>query len=136
MRVLFTWAGLLAIFLAGCVTGGALVGAFGKHRIEQFLRGDRQTIERTVLGHMVKKLDLDDAQRAAITPIIKDTAKDYIELRRRHAPEIDAVMDHGVARLKEHLDPERSKKLDEMVQMMRAKRAAILKNPEDKATAP
>jgi predicted thioredoxin/glutaredoxin len=136
MRVLFTWAGLLAIFVAGCVTGGSLAGVFGKHKIEQVLRGDRKTIEKTVLGHMVKKLDLDSATSAVIQPIVKDTARDYLELRRKHAPEIDAILDRGIARIKEHLDPERSKKFDEMVQRMRSKRAALLQDSDEKPQSP
>lgn len=129
MRRILTWAGLLAIFVAGCVTGAVVVGVFGHHMIELALHGEKGAVEKTVLGHLVKKLDLDATAREEIRPIVAETAKDIRELRRRLAPEIETIIDRGATRIKERLDPERGRKFDTMLEKWRAKRSALFKEP-------
>lgn len=126
MRSWKTWVGLVAIFLAGCVVGAAMVGVFGKHKIDQLLRGEKGVVESSVLKYLVRKLDLDQSTRDAIRPILQETGKELRELRRRQAPEIDVVVDRAVARIKERLDPERCEKLDALLAKFRAKRACLI----------
>ena len=73
------WLFLSGIFVVGVVTGGALMFGFASH----FRLAHNEADMRTHLMAMyVRRLDLTDAQRSQIQPIVHDVARSIQELHR------------------------------------------------------
>ncbi|MGV8073002.1 MAG: hypothetical protein AB2L11_00345 [Syntrophobacteraceae bacterium] len=112
MKKVKLWAGLLILFISGVATGA--VGSWviaERHTMDMLSRG-RFEFHRIVAKKLTRELGLDEVQRERITGILCQTHKEMRELRRRHRPEADQIMQRGIDSMKAGLSPEQQTKLD------------------------
>ena len=113
------WGGLIVLFLAGTLTG--IVGTCLYHRYEQQHRGEGGPAARQerIMKHLTQELSLTPEQQADIRPIVKRTHLDILQLRIQHQPEVERILDKGIADLKPKLSSEQQTKLDGMYARLR-----------------
>lgn len=123
MKKLRLWGGLLALFLSG-----VLMGAVGTRVIfdrwgMNMLEGPRPPMQRLILKRLDRELNLDEEQERRIEEILRQGHREMMELRRKHEPEIKAVLHRGINAMKSVLSLQQQEKLDAFVERERARRA-------------
>jgi hypothetical protein len=109
-----TWSGLTVIFLSGILIGVVGSGLYFNYTMKSFRGHGPAGIKRLVMKKLSRELDLSRDQQASIREIVGRTVDDLDKLRRKHRPEIEAVVSQGVASIKPYLNPDQQRKLDEM----------------------
>jgi hypothetical protein len=106
------WGGLLVLFLAGVLTG--VVGTILYQHYEQKQRWERGPAGRQdrLMKRLAEELALTQAQSQAIEPIVSRAHIQILELRAKHQPELDRIVDQGVNEVKTKLSAEQGAKLD------------------------
>jgi hypothetical protein len=106
------WGGLLVLFLAGVLTG--VVGAILYQHYEQKQRWERGPAGRQdrLMKRLAEELSLTQAQSEAIEPTVSRAHIQILELRAKHQPELDRIVDQGVNEIKTKLSAEQGAKLD------------------------
>ena len=106
------WGGLLVLFLAGVLTGlGETILYQHYEQKQRWERGPAGRQER-LMKRLAEELSLTQAQSQAIEPIVSRTHIQILELRAKHQPELDRIVDQGVAEIKTKLSTEQGAKLD------------------------
>ena len=107
----------LAKVLAGLVlfASGAVVGFFGSRLLGErgplaLLHGDPRHFAAMALRRMSSDLDLSEEQREKLRPIIMDTARQIIAIRREQEPEIRKAIVTSIELTKALLTPEQREK--------------------------
>ena len=116
-------AGVALVFVLGLLMGS--LGARYYHRdwSGRYLQ-EPSARKALILKKLNKDLGLSEAQQKEFRTIVEETDKklEVLGLERRGA--VKAILDESFARMKEKLDPEQRKKLDEL----RAKHEARIKD--------
>ncbi|MEW6265152.1 MAG: hypothetical protein AB1641_18905 [Thermodesulfobacteriota bacterium] len=116
MKKLKLIAGVVLVFLLGALSGSLATGYY--FRFDPFrVRPAGQTPqERT--DHIVKRLSKDlaltETQKKEITEIVKQSEERLFALKSRMWPEIKTIIDQSFSRIREKLDQDQRKKLDEI----------------------
>ena len=107
---------------------GLLVGSLGTRNYHGDWTGrfveEPSARKALILKRLTKDIGLTEAQQKEFRPIVEETEKklEAFGLERRSA--VKAILDESFSRMKEKLDPEQQKKLDEL----RAKHEARIKD--------
>lgn len=106
------WGGLLVLFLAGVLTG--LGGTILYQHYEQKQRWERGPAGRQerLMKRLAEELSLTQAQSQAIEPIVSRAHIQILELRAKHQPELDRIVDQGVNEIKTKLSADQGARLD------------------------
>ncbi|WP_319542036.1 hypothetical protein [uncultured Pseudodesulfovibrio sp.] len=125
------WIACLAIFAAGAVTGILGTGMVIKHHFDSFSRGPefRERLQGKIIERLQDELNLPDSQMAPIIIEVGKTLDRMQEFRRQNGPQLKAILDDGVNRVKQHLSPEKQVKLDEMVKNHRHRKFSLFRLP-------
>ena len=120
-------AGVALVFVLGVLVGSLGNRFYHRDWSERFFQepSARKTL---ILKKLTKDLGLTETQQKEFRAIIEDTDKklEAFGLERRSA--VKAILDESFAKMKEKLDPEQQKKLDEL----RAKHEARIKDKKRK----
>jgi excinuclease UvrABC ATPase subunit len=105
--------GIVAIFALGVVVGAVATGLFVRHRFSNFgfVRPDQAVSH--IMGRLERELKLSEEQRHAIEPIVADGFTKMRALRARLTPEVEALVAETSQRIKQHLDAEQQRHLEE-----------------------
>ncbi|MFP5257671.1 MAG: Spy/CpxP family protein refolding chaperone [Acidobacteriota bacterium] len=122
----------LAKVLAGLVlfASGAVVGFFGSRLLGErgplaLLHGDPRHFASMALRRMSSDLDLSEEQREKLRPIIMDTARQIIAIRREQEPEIRQVIATSIELTKALLTPEQREKFKHTMARLNERRMAL-----------
>lgn len=108
------WGGLLVLFLAGMLTGvGGTILYQHYEQKQRWERGPGGRQER-LMKRLTEELSLTQAQSDAIKPIVSRAHIQILELRAKHQPEVDRIVDDGIAELKTKLSAEQGAKLERL----------------------
>ncbi len=114
------WA-LIGVFLLGMGSGvlldRAYLGFWGGG-----WRGGPEKRQARILGFLSRKLDLSDAQRAEIAPILRTTWKELGIVRAEAFRKIDRVLEKGGERIRPVLNPEQARKFERLIKKFRERR--------------
>ncbi len=110
-------AGVLLIFFLGVMTGALGTGAFFKQRIKHFAKGGPPAA--MILKRISGRLDLTEAQQVEIEKIATETGEKLRNLRQKHHPQFEKLMEEGIALMKEKLTDEQKEKLDEIYERIK-----------------
>lgn len=100
----------IAVFLAGGLCGSAIT-----LRVMKGPRPEgRPPFRVEIMGRLEKNLDLTEAQKEKIRPIVQRTQEEAQRLRRENVKDLAAVMERMHAELAAELTPEQRVKLEEM----------------------
>lgn len=118
--------------LAGLVlfASGAVVGFFGSRLLGDrgpltLLRGDPRHFTEMILHRLSGDLDLTEAQREKLRPMIMDTARKIDAIRLEQEPKIRALIDKGKEDTKALLTPEQREKFTAIMERLEARRKAM-----------
>ena len=106
-------SGLLLVFVLGVLVGSAGTGYYLKHRLRPMIK-DHRARKAFIVKRLSKKLNLTPNQKTKIEPIVEQMIDKRSEYYRKTRPEIKQIMDQGFAQIKEELNEDQKKKLDEL----------------------
>lgn len=122
MNKLKVWAGIVLVLLLGTLAGSLGTGIYIKHRIDRFSKGERPPIKIVLMKKLSHKLDLTETQRVEIEEILDQLQAKLLDLRRKHRPELEKLFDHSFGLIRERLNSEQKKRLDEIQEELRRRR--------------
>jgi hypothetical protein len=104
------WLGVLVVFLSGVVIGVLGTGVVLKHAMHGIVSGDPQAVERMVMRRLTRQLDLTSEQQPEVARIVRGVQGELAKLHERTRPDIERIMEEGLANLSAALSPEQQKK--------------------------
>jgi Spy/CpxP family protein refolding chaperone len=106
-------AGIALVFVLGLLVGSLGTRFYQRDWSERFSR-DPAARKALILKRLTKDLGLTEAQQREFKGIIDETEKklEALGLERRSA--VKAIFDESFSRMKQKLDPEQQKKLEEL----------------------
>ena len=106
-------SGLLLVFVLGILVGSVGTGFYLKHRLAPIIKEPRAR-KAFIMKRLSKKLNLTPNQKTKIEPIVEQMIEKRREYYRKIRPEIKRIMDQGFTQIKEELNEDQKKKLDEL----------------------
>ncbi len=106
-------SGLLLVFVLGVLVGSVGTGFYLKHRLAPIIKEPRAK-KAFIMKRLSKKLNLTPNQKTKIEPIVEQMIEKRREYYRKTRPEIKRIMDQGFTQIKEELNEDQKKKLDEL----------------------
>jgi nucleoid DNA-binding protein len=106
-------SGLLLVFVLGVLVGSVGTGFYLKHRLAPIIKEPRAR-KAFIMKKLSKKLNLTPNQKTKIEPIVEQMIEKRREYYRKTRPEIKRIMDQGFTQIKEELNEDQKKKLDEL----------------------
>jgi len=131
MNRLKVWAGIVLVFLLGALAGSLGTGIYFKHRIERFAKGGRPPIKMILMKKLSHEIDWTETQRVEIEEILDQLEIKFLDLRRKHRPELAKLFDHSFESMREKLNSEQKKKLDEIREELRRRRPFRRRKPRE-----
>lgn len=117
------WLGLIALFLSGILVGVAGTGVVLKGSFERALTGThRPMMGKMIMHRLSRELRLTEQQQVEVDKIVCDAERQLTEMRRKHRPEVEAIVEGAIGRMKPLLSPEQQKKLDVIHEKARERR--------------
>ncbi len=114
------WA-LIGVFLLG-MGGGVLLDRAYLGFWGGGWRGGPEKRQARILGFLSRKLDLSEAQRAEIAPVLRTTWKELGDVRAEAFRKIDRVLEKGGERIRPVLNPEQDRKFERLIKKFRERR--------------
>ncbi|MBF0320643.1 MAG: hypothetical protein HQL01_12660 [Nitrospirae bacterium] len=106
------FAGCLVIFMSGILAGAVVGGIFMKHKMEAVFHEGPPAFKRLILSKVSGELSLTGEQLREIEPIVEKAHIELKELRLRHQPEAETIIEAAISEMKKKLTEGQSKKLD------------------------
>ena len=117
------WA-LIGVFLLGMGSGVLLDQTYlgfwgGRHR---GWRGDPEKRQARILGFLSRKLDLSEAQRTEIAPVLRTTWKELGDIRAEAFRKVDQVLERSGKQIRPVLNPDQAEEFDGILKKFRERR--------------
>jgi hypothetical protein len=106
-------AAILLVFFMGVAAGGLASHIYSRHRFEKLVRKPAAFLFPRFMEKIGNELALTPEQRKKAAEILGDLEESLFEFRRRHAGELDAIIDRHFQLLKDMLTPEQQAKLED-----------------------
>jgi hypothetical protein len=116
-------AGIALVFALGVLAGSLGTRYYHRDWSGRFFE-EPSARKALILKRLTKDLGLSETQREEFRVIVEETDKKLEAFRLERRSAVKAILDESIARMKEKLDPEQQKKLDEL----RAKHEARTKD--------
>jgi len=123
MNTLKLCVGVLLVFILGALAGALGTKMYFKHRIEQFAKGGRPPLMHLLMRKISHELDLTETQQSKIEKIVDQTQVKLHDFRQKHHPELKRIIDNSFVLIKEKLNDEQKKKLDELHEELKSRRS-------------
>jgi hypothetical protein len=113
--------GLILIFLLGGLTGAFALKLYYRHDFRGGPPRHADLRERVdfIMQRLTDDLDLSPDQAAQVRPLVETSERAVSELRERISPEMRRIHDQSFEAIREKLDPNQQKKLDEIRDRMK-----------------
>jgi Spy/CpxP family protein refolding chaperone len=109
------WLVLVAVFVLGAVTGGALTGLYRSRASSGAGREGRERTMKDRFEKMRQELSLTDQQTTQVRAILDETRNEYKTLREELRPRFDEPRLKARAKIRALLNPDQQKKFDTLV---------------------
>ena len=119
MKRFRSFLGIVAIFLLGMIAGGLVTLRVIEVAQRRAFEGGGGAVADLVARRISFKLRADAAQREQIRMILRDTAKDFENIREQVSPQLKESLEKAESRLRAVLRPEQQKEFDAMMQRAR-----------------
>lgn len=107
-------AGIALIFISGLIAGSAVTGLYVKHRMERIFHEGPPAIKRIIMHKLSDELHLTGDQKSEIEKIVSETQAGLQQLRLRHQPETEEILDRGLGQIKTKLTTEQQAKIEKL----------------------
>lgn len=108
--------GIILVFVLGGITGGVATHLFQAHRMESFLRGGPPAREEVIVSRLTRALSLDNRQQEQVRAIVHENRDALRQIRKRHQPELQSVIEQGQARINALLTPEQQAAFKKLIE--------------------
>lgn len=108
------WAGIVLIFIFGLIAGSAVTGLYVKHRMRMAFHEGPPAIKKIIMNKLSDELRLTGDQKAEIEKIVSETQSGLQQLRLRHQPEAEEILDKGLGQIKTKLTTEQQAKIEKL----------------------
>jgi hypothetical protein len=106
-------AGVLLVFLAGAALGGLGMRIHMERRIRGLVReGPPARLVPRFIDRMLRELDLPPDRRVEAERIAMELRDELNALRGKYRPELDAILNRHLDRIRERLTPEEQARMD------------------------
>lgn len=109
------WLVLVAVFVLGAVTGGALTGLYRSRASSSVSRENRERAMKDRFEKMRQELNLTDQQTTQVRAILDETRNEYRSLRAELRPRFDEPRLKARTKIRALLNPDQQKKFDTLV---------------------
>ena len=108
------WLGVIAISLSSSVIGGVATAFYIKHRVEGFIEKGPKGTRLMAMRILRRRLALSDRQVQEIRPSIKNAQKKLLELRHKHRPEIEEIINQAYLEINPKLEDRQKQEFDRL----------------------
>ena len=109
------WLVLVAVFVLGTVTGGALTGLYRSRASSGGTRDSRDRTMKDRFEKMRQELNLTDEQTTQVRAILDETRNEYKTLREELRPRFEEPRLKARTKIRALLNPDQQKKFDALV---------------------
>jgi hypothetical protein len=108
--------GVIFVFLVGVLVGSLGMGMYLKQKFKRFEPGGPPPHKRhdLILKRLSRDLDLTQTQRVEIKKILEESEKKISAIRDQFMPKIEEISDQSFAAMKEKLNADQQKKLEQI----------------------
>ena len=117
-----TWLVIVSVFLSGIVLGSAGTGFYMKHRIGGLFHQGLPAVRKVVMKKLTSELNLTQDQQDEAMEIVEETQFKLLQLRLQYQPQMDKIIEAGIAELKLKLTADQQKKLDALYEKIKKRR--------------
>lgn len=114
------------VFLLGLFTGVAVSVLWAGHRLRTFAENGPARLTRVGISAAVRRLDLDEAQRAKFAPLFDRIEAGFVAMHREDLAEVRRMMEAAAAEMRPQLRPDQQEKLDALMTGPRRRWAKFL----------
>ena len=107
-----TWLVITAVFVSGFVLGSGVAGLYMKHRIGGILHEGLPAVRKVIMKKLTTELNLTADQQDEIDEIVEETQLQLQQLHAKYRPQMEDIVNTGIATMKTRLSAEQQKKLD------------------------
>lgn len=107
------------VFLLGLFAGVALSVFWVGHRLRNFAENGPEGATRFGIAAVTRRLDLDEAQRAACAPVFARIEAGFAAMHREDLAKVRTLLEGAAADLRPQLRPDQQAELDEMLEAPR-----------------
>jgi hypothetical protein len=116
------WVILLLVFILGALAGSLGMQWYIHQKVSDFFRrGDEARVE-LLLARMSRELSLTDVQQVQIKQILLESHARIHEIKTQTEPRIRAIIEDSFLRMKENLDDNQQKKLDDFHERLKKRK--------------
>ena len=116
-------SGLLLVFVLGILAGSFGTRVYLKDRFAH-LRKDPKARQAFIMRKLSKELELTQDQKITVEKIVAQVGEKRREFFLKNRPEIKRIMDEGFLQIKNELNNDQQKKLDELREEYEKRRKA------------
>ncbi len=105
--------GIILIFVLGAVTGAVTTKVYVKYKFGKFIKAGPPPVKGVIMRRL-SKLDLTDEQHEEIEKIVTQMQTKFLDFRKKHQPEMSAVLDQAFGQIREKLNSEQRIKFEKL----------------------
>ena len=106
------WLVIVTVFVSGLVIGSVGTRSYVKHRVGGILHGGTAEVGKKIMNRLTTELDLTEQQTKEVGKIVEETQHKLQQLRAQYRPQMEQIINTGMANVKTKISPEQQKKLD------------------------
>lgn len=130
MKQFKTWLVIIAVFVSGVIMGSVGAGYYMKHRIGGLFHQGLPEVRKVVMKKLTSELNLTQDQQDEAMEIVEETQFKLVQLRLQYRPQMEKIIEGGIAELKTKLSSDQQKKLDELYEKIK-KRRSLNRSPRE-----
>lgn len=106
----------LGVFLSGLVLGVALSAGWVASRLHRFVEEGPGSFARTGSEVVMRRLDLDDAQREELRPVFERVESAFAAMHREDLARVRVLLEEAAAEIRPSLRADQAARMDEMLE--------------------
>jgi len=113
------WLIIASVFVSGVVIGVVGNQFYWRHTVRGMLHQGPGAVRNVIMKKLTAELNLTKDQQEEVEDILEETQFQLQQLRARYHPEMEEIINNGVATMKTRLTPEQQKKLDALYEKVK-----------------
>jgi hypothetical protein len=114
-----TWPVVVVLLISGITIGSASATFYFRHRIGGMIHEGPLAMRRFIMKRITSELDLTKDQQYEISDIVDETQYQLHQLHEQYRPQMEKIIDAGIAEMKTNLTEEQQRKLDAFYDKMK-----------------
>ncbi len=114
-----TWLVIAVVFLSGIIMGSVGTGFYMKQRIGRILHEGLPAVRKVIMKKLTAELNLTQDQQEEVEEVVEETQLQLQQLRAQYHPQMEKIIENGIATTKTSLSAEQQKKLDALYEKVK-----------------